>query len=78
LIIFRRFEPGISAQAAELFRQDRAPFLSQRTIQFKKERLRPLVELFGDSPLRKIRGEDIRAFQKLRIEAGERVAATRW
>jgi integrase len=58
------------AQAAQLFREERAPFLSQRTIEYERERLRPLVEFFGNLPIRKIRGEDIRAFQKLRLEAG--------
>jgi integrase len=58
------------AEAAELFRTERLGFLSERTIQFEKERSRPLVAFFGTKPIRKIRADDIRAYQKLRLEAG--------
>jgi integrase len=66
----KRFSDLPFAEAAELFRAERVAFLSDRTIQFEKERSRPLVEFFGTKPVRKIRADDIRAFQRVRLAAG--------
>ncbi|HUQ95162.1 MAG TPA: site-specific integrase [Bryobacteraceae bacterium] len=58
------------SEAAEPFLTERIGHVTERTIQFEKERLRPLTAFFGDQPLMKIRAEDIRAYQKQRLEAG--------
>lgn len=57
-------------EAAEAFLKERPGHISKRSIQFEKERLKPLCEFFGEKAVGRIRGEDIRAFQTARREAG--------
>lgn len=58
------------SEAADAWVEDRQGHIAERSLQFEKERLRPLKEYFADKPLLKIRADDIRAYQKLRLEAG--------
>lgn len=44
--------------------------VAERTIQFERERLRPLSAFFGEKPLGRIKSEDIGAYQKARQAAG--------
>ena len=57
-------------EAAEAFLKERPGHISERSIQFEKERLKPLKEFFGDKSIGKIRGDDIRGYQRVRREAG--------
>jgi len=56
--------------AADAFLAERPGHVSERSIQFEKERLKPLREFFRDKQIGKIRGDDIRAYQRARREAG--------
>jgi integrase len=56
--------------AAEAFIAERIGHVAQRTIQFERERVKPLSEFFGDKTITKIRADDVRAYQKMRREGG--------
>jgi integrase len=56
--------------AADGWIEGRKGHIAERSIQFEKERLRPLKEYFKDKPIKKIRADDIRAYQKQRLDAG--------
>jgi site-specific recombinase XerC len=58
------------SQAAKSFSEERAGHVVERTIQFERERLKPLVEYFMEKPLRKIQAEDVAAYQQARLKAG--------
>ncbi len=57
-------------EAADAFLKERPGHVSERSIQFEKERLKPLREFFGDKHIGKIRPDDIRAYQRARLDAG--------
>ncbi|MEK7752930.1 MAG: site-specific integrase, partial [Acidobacteriota bacterium] len=57
-------------EAAEVFLEDRKPHVAERTIQFEKERLRPLAKFFGETPLLRVKAEDIAAYQRARLDQG--------
>lgn len=44
--------------------------MAERTIQFERDCLKPLAAFFGDKPLRRIKGEDIAAYQRARLKSG--------
>jgi integrase len=66
----REFARMPFAEAAEAFLKERPGHVSERSIQFEKERLKPLKEFFGDQRIGKIRGHEIREYQRVRREAG--------
>jgi integrase len=66
----REFGRKPFGEAAKLFSEDRKGHVSERTIQFERERLKPLSAFFGDTPLLRIRAEDITAYQRKRLAAG--------
>ena len=47
------------SQSAKLFLEDRKGHVAERTIQFERERLKPLMAFFGERPLLRIGAEDI-------------------
>ncbi|MBS1829165.1 MAG: site-specific integrase [Acidobacteria bacterium] len=57
-------------EAATAFVEERVGHVAPRTIQFEKERLKPLAEFFGNKHLMKIRAEDLRAYQRQRQQKG--------
>lgn len=57
-------------ESAKLFLEDRKGHVAERTIQFERERLKPLVAFFGEKPLLRISAEDIAAYQRARLAAG--------
>jgi integrase len=57
-------------EAAGVWVEDRKGHIAERSIQFERERLRPLKAYFGEKQLLKIRADDIRAYQKSRMDAG--------
>jgi hypothetical protein len=54
---------------ADAFNQDRVGHVAERTVQFEKERFAPMKVFFGEKPLSRIRAEDIKAYQRHRLEA---------
>jgi len=65
----REFARKPFSEAAAVFQQERKPHVSERTMQFEKERLRPLAKHFGEKPLLRFKAEDIAAYQNARLEA---------
>jgi len=53
-----------------VYLEERKPHVSEWTIQFEKERLKPLSKHFGDRPLLRFKAEDVAAFQTARLAAG--------
>jgi integrase len=66
----REFARKPFPEAAKVFVEDRMGHVAERTIQFEKERLRPLSAYFGERPLLRIKAEDIAAYQRERLAAG--------
>jgi integrase len=66
----REFARLLFGEAADAFLRERPGHVSERSVQFEKERLKPLKEFFGHKQVGKIRGDDIRAYQRTRLEAG--------
>jgi integrase len=58
------------SEATKLFLEDRKGHVADRTIQFEKERLKPLSAFFGERPLLRIEADDIAAYQRTRLAAG--------
>jgi integrase len=58
------------SDAAVAWLEERKGHIADRSIQFEKERLKPLSQYFGEKALRKIRADDIRAYQKHRLDKG--------
>jgi integrase len=58
------------SDVAEAWLGERKGHIAERSIQFEKERLKPLKEYFGLKALTKIRADDIRAYQKYRLDKG--------
>jgi integrase len=57
-------------EAVKVYLEEREPHVSERTMQFEKERLGPLVKHFGENPLLRFKAEDVSGYQKVRLEAG--------
>ena len=66
----REFARKPFGEAATVYLTERKPHVSERTMQFEKERLGPLSKHFGDKPLLRFKAEDIAAYQTARLEAG--------
>jgi integrase len=58
------------SEATKLFLEDRKGHVADRTIQFEKERLKPLSAFFGERSLMRIEADDIAAYQRTRLAAG--------
>jgi hypothetical protein len=58
------------SEATKLFLEDRKGHVADRTIQFEKERLKPLSAFFGERSLLRIEADDIAAYQRRRLAAG--------
>jgi len=56
--------------AAKSFVAEREGHVAERTIQFERERLKPLSDFFDVKPMLKIRADDVRAYQQSRREGG--------
>jgi hypothetical protein len=56
----REFARKSFADAATLYLQARKPQVSERTMQFERERLKPPCKHFGDSPLLRFKAEGCR------------------
>jgi integrase len=57
-------------EAVRVYLEEREPHVSERTMQFEKERLGPLVKQFGEKPLLRFKAEDLSGYQKARLDAG--------
>jgi integrase len=57
-------------QAADLYLSERERRVSERTIQFEKERLAPLRKHFADKPVGRITAADIAGYQQARVKKG--------
>lgn len=66
----REFARKPFREAAMLYLEERKPHVSERTGQFERERLKPLIKHFGDKPLLRFRAEDVTGFQTARLETG--------
>lgn len=66
----REFARRPFSEAATAYLEARKPHVSERTIQFETERLKPLSAFLGDRPLLRVKAEDIAAYQKARLEQG--------
>jgi integrase len=56
-------------ESAKIFLEEREPHVSARTIQFERERLKPLAKYFGDKPLIRFKAEDVAGYQRNRLES---------
>jgi integrase len=66
----RAFARKPFSEAAKVYLEERKPHVSERTGQFERERLGPLLKHFGEKPLLRFRAEDVAAYQSARLEAG--------
>jgi integrase len=66
----REFARKPFSESSKLFLEDRKGHVAERTIQFERERLKPLAAFFGEKPLLRIGAEDIAAYQRARLAAG--------
>jgi len=66
----REFARKPFSEAAKLFLEARKPHVAGRTIQFERERLKPLTKFFGGNPLLRIKAENIAAYQNSRLAQG--------
>ncbi len=66
----REFARKPFRDAARLYLEERKPHVSERTVQFEKERLVPLEKFFGEGSLLRVKAENITAYQKARLAAG--------
>jgi integrase len=57
-------------EAAGAWIETRKGHIAERSIEFERSRLRPLSAYFADKPLLKIRADDIRGYQKQRLDTG--------
>jgi len=55
-------------EAAEVYLEERTPHVAARTIQFERERLKPLKAHFGARPPVRIKAEDIATYQRDRLK----------
>jgi integrase len=66
----REFARKPFSEAAKLYLEERKPHVAERTQQFEKERLNPLMKFFGENPLLRIKAEHISAYQRSRLAQG--------
>jgi integrase len=66
----REFARKPFSEAATAYQQERKPHVSTRTMQFEKERLRPLCKHFGEKPLLRFKAEDVTGYQTARLGIG--------
>ena len=66
----REFARKPFSEAATVYLEERKPHVSERTIQFEKERLRPLCAHFGVKSVVRFKAEDVAAYQTARLDAG--------
>lgn len=66
----REFARKPFSEAATMFQEERKPHVSERRMQFEKERLRPLAKHFGEKQLLRFKAEDIAGYQSARLAAG--------
>lgn len=66
----REFARRPFTEAGTVYLTERKPHVSERTVQFEKERLGPLSKHFGDKPLLRFKAVDIEAYQTARLVAG--------
>ena len=59
----REFARKPFSEAAKVYLEERKPHVSERTIQFEKERLKPLCRHFGENSLLRFKAEDVTAYQ---------------
>lgn len=58
------------SEAAATYLEERMPHVAERTAQFEKERLKPLLKHFGEKPLLRFKAEDVAGYQTARLAAG--------
>lgn len=63
----REFARKPFPEAGRLFQNERKPHVAERTTQFEAERLKPLLAFFGETPMLRIKAEDIGAYQRERL-----------
>ncbi len=61
--------------AADLFIEERAPHVSERTAQLDRERLKTLRSFFGETPLLRIKASEVSAYQRARVAGRIRLKA---
>jgi integrase len=66
----REFARKPFSEAAAVYLEERKPHVSERTVQFEKERLKPLCKHFGESSLLRFKAEDVVGYQAARLAAG--------
>lgn len=65
----REFARKPFVEASKLFRKEREPHVAARTTQFEAERLKPLEKHFGETPLIRIKAEDVATYQRERLKS---------
>jgi integrase len=66
----RAFARKPFGEAVTAYLEDRKPHVSERTMQFERERLVQLSRHFGEKPLLRFRAEDVSGYQTARLSAG--------
>jgi integrase len=66
----REFARKQFSEAADQFLEGRKPHVAARTYQLERNLLRPLRKFFGQVPLRRVRAEDVEAYQRVRRATG--------
>lgn len=66
----REFARKPFSEAVTAYLEERKPHVSERTVQFEKERLKPLCKYFGESSLLRFKAEDVAGYQAARLAAG--------
>ena len=66
----REFARKPFSAAVAVYLEERKPHVSERTMQFENERLKPLSKHFGESPLLRFKAEDVTGYQTMRLAAG--------
>jgi hypothetical protein len=66
----REFARKPFSDAVTVYFDERKPHVSERTMQFEKERIGPLSKYFGDKPLLRFKAEDVTGYQTARLAAG--------
>jgi integrase len=56
--------------AAETWLEERRGHIAENSLAYEYERLKALKKYFADKPLRKVRADDIRGYQKQRLDLG--------
>src|SRR5436309_5172818 len=59
----REFARKPFSEAARVYTDERKPHVAERTMQFEKERLRPLLKYFGEKALLRFKAEDVAGYQ---------------